>query len=151
MKKLLFDTKGSGTIAIIARIAIGIVLFPHGAQKLLGWFGGYGFSNTMQFFTETAGLPWHVGFLVIIIEFFGSISLLIGFATRVWTIALIALTLGIIFHSHIQNGFFMNWEGNQKGEGIEYFLLLLALSIISLYSGSGRGSVDKAVERSVSR
>jgi putative oxidoreductase len=129
------------------RLTIGIVLFPHGAQKMLGLFGGYGFSGTMGFFTETMNLPWLIGFLVIVIEFVGSISLVVGFATRLWSLSIIILMLGIILTSHIENGFFMNWFGNQKGEGYEFHLLVIGLSIATLINGSGKFSVDERIEK----
>ena len=81
MKKI-FQTSESNA-ATILRVVLGVILFPHGAQKMLGWFGGYGFNGTMGFLTGTAGLPWIVAFLVIAIEFFGAIALIFGFATRV--------------------------------------------------------------------
>ena len=140
--KSIFKTTNDYT-GLILRLTIALVLFPHGAQKLLGWFGGYGFTGTMQFFTDTRGLPWLVGFLVIIIEFFGSLLLLLGLGSRILAAAVAILCIGIILTSHLQNGFFMNWFGNQKGEGYEYFLLLIGLSIALLINGSGKFSVDK--------
>ncbi|RYZ28200.1 MAG: DoxX family protein [Sphingobacteriales bacterium] len=125
-----------------ARIVLGLVFFPHGAQKLLGWFGGYGFSGTMGYFTDTMHLPWLVAFLVILVEFLGSILLILGLATRITALAFTALTLGIIFTSHIEFGFFMNWFGDQKGEGYEFFLLVLALLLPLLLHGAGGLSLD---------
>ena len=87
-------------------------------------------------------LPWLIGFLVIVIEFFGSFSLIAGFGSRVWAFAMVALMLGIIFSSHIQHGFFMNWFGTQKGEGFEYHLLVIGLAIAVLLNGSGKFSID---------
>lgn len=142
MKSLLFKTNNDWT-GLILRLTTGIVLFPHGAQKMLGLFGGYGFSGTMGFFTDTMHLPWLIGFLVIFIEFVGSLSLIAGFASRVWSIFIIVLMLGIIFTSHLNNGFFMNWFGNQAGEGYEYHLLLIGLSLATLLQGSGKLSVDE--------
>lgn len=127
---------------LIIRLVLGGVMWPHGAQKLLGWFGGFGFSGTMNFFTGTMHLPWLVGFLVIIIEFFGSLSLILGWASRLWAAALAVLVVGIVFTSHLEHGFFMNWFGAQKGEGYEYFLLLLGLALALIANGSGRYSVD---------
>ena len=118
------------------------MLLAHGCQKALGWFGGYGFEGTMGFFTGKMGLPWLVAFLVILIEFIGSLSLILGFATRLWGLSMLFLFLGIIFTSHIQNGFFMNWFGNQKGEGIEFFLLAIGMTVSLIISGAGRYSVD---------
>lgn len=142
MKSLLFKTNNDWT-GLILRLTTGIVLFPHGAQKTLGLFGGYGFSGTMGFFTDTMHLPWLIGFLVIVIEFVGSLLLIAGFASRVWSIFIIVLMLGIIFTSHLNNGFFMNWFGNQAGEGYEYHLLLIGLSLATLIQGSGKLSVDE--------
>jgi len=142
MKNKLFDTADSWTM-IVLRVILGLVIFPHGAQKLLGWFGGYGFTGTMNFFTGTVGLPWIIGFLVIIIEFFGSILLIAGTGTRIIALLYIVLATGIAISSHFQNGFFINWYGNQAGEGFEYFVLWIALAIALLINGGGRYSVDK--------
>ncbi|MEQ8904098.1 DoxX family protein [Ekhidna sp.] len=142
MKEKIFKTTDSYAPLAI-RIMLGLVVFPHGAQKLLGWFGGYGFSGTMGFFTETVGLPWIVGFMVIILESFGAIALIAGVATRLVAANYILLALGIIFSSHIQNGFFMNWFGNQAGEGYEFFLLWIGMAVGLLITGSGAYSIDK--------
>lgn len=141
MKELLFQSQ-SGWAGLALRITAALVMFPHGAQKLMGWFGGYGFKGTMGYFTQTAGLPWLIGFLVIMLEVFGSLAILAGVGTRLWAIALGIVVIGIMFTAHIQNGFFMNWFGNQAGEGIEYFLLLLGIYISLVISGSGKLSVD---------
>ena len=146
MKKLLFATNDSYAPTIL-RLLLGTVLFAHGAQKLLGWFGGYGFEGTMGFFTGTVGLPWIVGFLVIMIEFFGSLSLLLGFATRLWSVSMIFLFIGIMVTSHLSNGFFMNWYGSQKGEGIEYFLLSIGMALSLAVSGAGKFSIDRLLIR----
>ena len=140
--KNIIKTNGDWA-GLLLRLTIAIVIFPHGAQKLLGWFGGYGFTGTMNFFTTTVGLPSIIGFLVILLEFFGSILLVLGLGSRIIAMSMIALFIGIIFTSHIQNGFFMNWFGNQKGEGYEYFLLLIGLSAALLLNGSGKLSLDK--------
>jgi putative oxidoreductase len=142
----LFKTNNDWT-GLALRLGIAIVLFPHGVQKLLGWFGGYGFTGTMQFFTDTVGLPWFIGFLVILLEFFGSLLLLAGLGSRIIAAAMIILFIGIIFTSHIQNGFFMNWFGNQKGEGYEYFLLLIGLCAALFLNGSGKFSVDRLLDK----
>ena len=113
MKNKLFNTSGSLTL-IILRIFLGLVVFPHGAQKLLGWFGGYGFSGTIQGMTTGAGLPWIIVFLVIMIEFFGSLALIAGFLGRLMAFAIGVVMIGAIFKAHLPNGFFMNWFGNQK-------------------------------------
>lgn len=141
MKKI-FQTNENNAITIL-RILLGVVLFPHGAQKLLGWFGGYGFEGTMGFLTTTAGLPWILAFLVIMIEFFGAIALIFGFATRIVSFAVILLFAGIVFTSHLQNGFFMNWSGQLQGEGFEYHLLVIGIAFSLLISGAGSWAVDR--------
>ncbi len=145
MKKLL-ATNPSNIYALIARIFLGVVIFPHGAQKLFGWFGGYGYTGTMGFLTGAAGLPWIIAFLVIIIEFFAALFLIFGFLTRFAAFGIIINFLGVLFSTHIQNGFFMNWgmQAN-KGEGYEYFILLFGLALISLIAGGGKASVDAAI------
>jgi putative oxidoreductase len=126
----------------LVRLTIGLILFPHGAQKVLGIWGGFGFNGTMGYFTGSLHLPWIIGFLVVFIEFVGSLFLLIGFASRFWSVSIIILMIGIIFTSHINNGFFMNWLGTQKGEGFEYHLLIIGLSVTTLINGSGKYSID---------
>jgi len=145
MKKI-FQTNES-TALTISRVMLGLVLFPHGAQKLLGWFGGYGFNATMGFLTGGMNLPWMIAFLVIIIEFFGALALIFGVGTRIISVALIFLFAGIIFTSHGQNGFFMNWGGKQAGEGFEYHLLVLAMAVTLLIGGAGKWSIDYAVQK----
>lgn len=142
MKQEIFFDRNDWT-GFILRLTVGAIIFPHGAQKMLGWFGGYGFTGTMNYFTDTVHLPWIIGFLVIIIEFFGSLFLLLGIASRIWAIFFIFLMIGIIFSSHISNGFFINWSGNNKGEGYEYHLLVIGLSIAILLNGSGKFSVNR--------
>lgn len=144
MKKLL-QTNENITATII-RIVLGLIIFPHGAQKLLGWFGGYGFNGTMNFLTGTAGLPWIIAFLVIAIEFFGALALILGFATRLVAVGIISLFTGIVLTSHLPNGFFMNWSGNLNGEGYEYHLLVIGMAIALLVSGAGKWSVDLALQ-----
>ena len=145
MKKI-FNTDESTATAIL-RVILGVILFPHGAQKLFGWFGGYGFSGTMGYLTGAAGLPWIIAFLVIAIEFFGAIALILGFGTRIVAVGIIALFAGIVFTSHLQHGFFMNWAGNQPGEGYEYHLLVIGMALALLVGGAGKWSVDHALQR----
>ena len=145
MKKLLM-TNPRNISALFARLALGVVVFPHGAQKLFGWFGGYGFSGSMAFLTGKIGLPWVLALLAILIEVFGSLFLIIGFSTRLAAFAFIVHFAGAVLTSHIHNGFFMNWYVQQnKGEGVEYFVLLFGLAIIALINGGGKASVDAAV------
>jgi putative oxidoreductase len=151
MKKIL-ATNSENTVALLARLALGIVVFPHGAQKLLGWFGGYGFDGTMGFLTGAAGLPSIIALLVILIEFFGALFLIAGFATRLAAIGIIGNFLGVLVTSHIHNGFFMNWYSQaNKGEGFEYFILLFGLALIALLAGGGRASVDAAITKGLQK
>ena len=130
--------------ALSLRLLLGIVVFAHGAQKLFGWFGGYGFDGTMQYFTETARLPWVVGFWVILLESVGALALIAGIATRFIAAFYVILASGIALTAHIQYGFFSNWFGNQKGEGYEYFLLWGGMSIALLFTGGGKYSIEAA-------
>ncbi|WP_424961427.1 DoxX family protein [Ekhidna sp.] len=137
--------------ALIARLTLGIVLFPHGAQKMLGLFGGNGLEGTMDAFTNQMGLPWIVAFAVIMIEFFGSIFLILGFSSRLWSLAIAGLFVGIIFTNHWEHGFFMNWFGNQAGEGYEYALLVIGIALAVLVNGSGKCSIDSQLVKLLNR
>lgn len=151
MKNIL-STNSNNWPALIARLALGITVFAHGAQKLFGWFGGYGFSGTMGFLTGQMHLPTFLAVLVILIESIGSLMLIFGVLTRVAALGIIGNFLGALFTVHIGNGFFMNWgmQAN-KGEGFEYFILLLALAFISLIAGGGKASVDAALTSSATK
>jgi putative oxidoreductase len=140
----LFRTDDSWT-GLILRLTLGLVMFPHGVQKLLGWYGGSGFSGTMGFFTETMHLPWIIGFLVIIGEFFGSLGLLAGLLTRFTAASLSVIMLGAIVTTHLPYGFFMNWFGKQQGEGYEYHLLAIGIGLALMVTGGGRWSLDRAI------
>lgn len=129
-------------ILLAQRFLLAAVIFPHGAQKLLGWFGGYGFSGTMGFFTNTMQIPALFAFLVILAESFGAIGLALGLFSRLSALGISLVMLGAIFMTHLPNGFFMNWYGQQAGEGFEYHLLVLALSIPILIKGGGLWAAD---------
>ena len=130
---------------LVARLTAGIVMFPHGAQKVFGWFGGHGFSGTMEFFTQSAGLPWVVAFLVVMGEFLGSIGLVVGALSRIAAGGFVIIMTGAIFLGHLEHGFFMNWWGNQAGEGFEYHLLMIGVSLVVVIAGSGAFSVDRTL------
>ena len=132
-------------LQLILRLTLGIVIFPHGAQKLLGWFGGYGFSATMKAMTDM-GLPAVIVFLVIVAEFLGSLGLITGFLTRFSAFGISVVMLGAIFTVHAKVGFFMNWFGQQQGEGFEYHLLVLGIALALMIRGGGRLSVDGALQ-----
>lgn len=142
--KFLLKTNNSFA-PTIARLALGIVFFPHGAQKVFGWFGGYGFSGTMHAFTDQMHIPVVFAFLAIMAEFLGSLGLITGFLTRIAAFGIAIEMLVAIKLVHAANGFFMNWYGNQKGEGIEYHLLVLGVALIVMIYGAGKASIDNAL------
>jgi putative oxidoreductase len=141
----LLKTNENNWPALIARLALGITVFPHGAQKLFGWFGGYGFSGTMGFLTGQAGLPYGVALLVILIESVAALFVIAGFITRIAAFGIFGLFTIIMVQFHSSYGFFMNWAGTQKGEGLEYFVLLLGLALALIIAGGGKASVDAAL------
>ncbi|MBS0661306.1 MAG: DoxX family protein [Verrucomicrobia bacterium] len=134
------DTAAAG---LILRLTLAVVMFPHGAQKLLGWFGGYGFAGTMGFFTGTMGIPWLLAAAVIVGEFFAPLFLVLGLATRPAALLLGTIMTVALFQVQVQHGFFMNWFGNQKGEGIEFTLLFLGIALTLLFTGGGKWSLDR--------
>lgn len=145
MKDLLFNTQNDWT-GFILRITVGAIMFPHGAQKLFGLFGGYGYNATMNFFTETLKLPAFISLLVIMIEFFGAVGLIAGFASKLWALLLICIMTGAIVTTNYKNGFFMNWFQNQAGEGYEYHLLVIGMCLALLLTGSGACSLDGLIK-----
>jgi putative oxidoreductase len=144
MIRKLFATDDSAATAIL-RVVLGLVFFAHGAQKMLGWFGGYGFSGTMGFFTGTMHIPAPLAFLAIVAEFFGGLGLILGFLTRIAAFGIAVNMLVAIAAVHGAFGFFMNWAGTQKGEGFEYHLLVLAMTTFLMIRGAGAYSVDYAL------
>jgi putative oxidoreductase len=144
MLKKLVQTDDSIALLFV-RLALGIVMFPHGAQKLLGWFGGHGFAGAMQFFSGELKLPAVVGLLVIIAEFFGSLALILGFLGRVGAFGILSVMLGAILLIHGRFGFFMNWYGTQPAEGFEYHLLAIGMALAVMIHGSGSFSVDRSL------
>jgi putative oxidoreductase len=143
MLQWLLQTDSSLT-GLILRVTLAVVMFPHGAQKVFGWFGGHGFKATMKSFTSL-GIPTVFALLAIAAEFLGSLSLAIGLLTRVAAFGIACVMLVAIVTVHRPHGFFMNWEGNQKGEGFEYHLLALAIAISLIIVGAGAWSLDGAL------
>lgn len=144
MNKLL-TTNSENWAALIARLALGTTVFVHGAQKLLGWFGGYGFNGTMGYLTGKVGLPYFIALLVILIESVAALLVIAGLFTRVAAVGIFGLFAIIMIKFHSSNGFFMNWAGDQKGEGIEYFVILLGVALTLIIAGGGKASVDAAL------
>jgi putative oxidoreductase len=130
----------------ILLLVLGVVFFAHGAQKMLGWFGGYGFQGTMGFF-EHMGMPAPVALLIICTEFFGGLGLIVGLLTRIAALGIGVEMIGAVFMVHLQNGFFMTWYGTQKGEGFEYHLLAIAVAAALLLRGSGAFSLDRTLSK----
>ncbi len=130
---------------LILRLSLAFVIFPHGAQKLFGWFGGFGFEKTLGFFTAKMGIPMVIAFLIIIGESLGALALFFGVFTRLCAFGIFIIMTGAIFMVHWSNGFFMNWFGKQNGEGFEYHLLVMAISLILIFRGGGKFSVDGVI------
>jgi len=143
MFRKLMATSNDLTLTVV-RLALGVVYFAHGAQKMLGWFGGYGFHGTMGFFTQQMGIPAPLAFLAICAEFFGGLGLIFGLLSRVAALGL-TVTMLVAVATVARNGFFMNWTGQQKGEGFEYHLLAIALLLVVLVKGAGALSLDRAL------
>ena len=129
---------------LITRLVITIVLFPHGAQKLLGWWDGHGFAATMNYFTETVKLPYLIGVTVILIEFFCPLFLLLGLGTRIFSFLILGVMTGVVITVQ-HHYFFMNWFGNQTDEGAEFFLLIIGLCLVSMLNGGGKWSLDRLI------
>lgn len=131
------------TATTILRLVLGVIFFAHGAQKMLGWFGGYGFTGTMGAFTGAMHIPAPFAFLAIAAEFFGGLGLIFGLLTRVASFGIFTNMVVAIATVHAPFGFFMNWTGTQKGEGYEYHLLVLAMTAFLMIRGGGAASVDR--------
>jgi putative oxidoreductase len=129
----------------LARLALGIVILPHGAQKLLGWFGGGGVSGTIGFFQSAWGIPAALTVLVIAAESFGALALIMGLAGRFAALGIAAVMTGAVLLQHASVGFFMNWTGTQAGEGFEFHLLAVGLALVVAIKGSGALSIDRVL------
>jgi putative oxidoreductase len=148
MIRKLAATDDDAAIAIL-RLALGVIFFAHGAQKMLGWFGGYGFTGTMGFFTGMLHIPTVFAFLAIAAEFFGGLGLIFGLFTRVAALGISCNMIVAVAMVHHQFGFFMNWTGAQKGEGYEYHVLLLAALVVLMIRGAGAASGDRLLSSPV--
>ena len=143
MLQQLMSTQNDYSLTV-ARVLLGVVFFAHGAQKMFGWFGGPGLSGTLSFF-EKLQMPVAVAWFGILVEFLGGLSLLFGLLSRVAALAIIAEMIGAVLTVHIHFGFFMNWFGNQKGEGFEYHLIAIAVAFLIMVQGAGALSIDYIV------
>ncbi len=138
LNKLISTDAGWGALAL--RIPVGIIFAAHGAQKLFGWFGGYGLEGTGQWMDSIGLSP---GYLMALLaggtEFFGGLALIIGLLVRPASAVLAFAMLVAIFSVHIGNGLFMS------NNGYEFGLALLAVSVSLVFSGAGRASIDRAI------
>lgn len=132
---------------LLTRIFLGGIVFAHGAQKLFGWFAGYGFDGTVDYFTETIGLPYLLAVLIILAESIGMIALVLGLFSRILSASVILIMIGAIFAAHGQFGFFMNWSGTKAGEGVEFHLAIIALAAVVMLQGAGFYSIDNYLLR----
>ncbi|MGH9458747.1 MAG: DoxX family protein [Thermoanaerobaculia bacterium] len=142
MVSLVFATDRSA-IQTILRLALGLVMLPHGLQKTVGWLGGYGFGATLDGF-QSIGIPVVLGFLAIAAESAGALALLAGLTTRIAAFG-IGVTMTVAAFMHRVNGIFMNWSGTQAGEGFEFHILAIAIALALIIGGGGRFSADRAL------
>jgi putative oxidoreductase len=147
MFRKLLATSDDWTLTLL-RLVMGVIFFAHGAQKTFGWFGGYGFSGTMGFFTQMMHIPAPFAFLAICAEFLGGVGLILGALGRIAAFGITCNMVVAILMVHHNFGLFMNWSGQQKGEGFEYHLLAIAIAVVLMARGSGAFSVDRALTSS---
>ena len=133
----------------LLRICLGVIFFAHGAQKVLGWWGGPGFSPAVSAFGNT-GIPAPLAILAIMAEFLGGIGLVFGLLTRIAASGIAVVMAVAISLVHAPNGFFMNWTGNQRGEGFEYHLLAIVIAVTLLARGAGAWSIDRLIDHGLS-
>jgi len=150
MNKLIqkfFATDTQSWSLLIARVTLGAVILPHGMQKALGSFGGFGLEATLGYFMSN-GMPFLLGLLVVMAEFLGSLFIILGLGTRFMAFSLFITMFGaMVIGGHVQHGFFMNWFGNQAGEGMQFFILTLGLGLIGMISGGGKYSIDGLISK----
>lgn len=146
-QKLMNTTNDFGLTLL--RLALGAVFFAHGAQKTLGWFGGYGFKGTLGFFTQQMHIPVVFAVLAIAAEFLGGIGLVLGLLGRVAAFGIACEMAVAVYLVHRHFGFFMNWAGTQKGEGYEYHILTLVVCLVIMIKGSGALSIDRSASRTL--
>jgi putative oxidoreductase len=146
MLKMLVKTETDYMVAL-SRLVLGFLFFVHGSQLLLGWFGGFGLSGSMHFFTEQLGIPAVFAFLAIATQFFGGFLLIVGLVGRLAALTIICNMVVAVVKVHWQYGLFMNWFGTQKGEGFEYHLLVVTIGLLVVVRGSGAFSIDRLLAR----
>jgi putative oxidoreductase len=146
LRKLIFTDADYGALA--GRVMLGAIILPHGFQHALGLFGGYGFSGTLGWMTQTLGFPTPLAALAILSELVAPFALIAGFGGRVASLGIIGIMAGAI-STHASNGFFMNWFGTLPAgtEGFEYHLLAIGLAAVVSLNGSGALSIDQWFSR----
>ena len=142
----LLATDGEWVLTL-ARVVLGATFFAHGAQKLLGWFGGHGLRATVTTFHDHLGIPVPLAYLAVAAEFLGGLGLIFGLLSRIAALGVAATMIVAMFKVHWQFGFFINWFGDRKGHGIEYHLLAIALAAVIIVHGAGALSMDRALYR----
>lgn len=142
MLKSLIQTDRNWS-SLLIRLVLGMVMFPHGAQHALGWFGGYGFAGTYGWMTHTLGIPGFFAALAIATELIAPLMMIAGIATRAAGLGIFMLLL-VAAKTHWENGFFMNWFGAMPAgaEGFEYHILGMTLALALVIKGAGRYSID---------
>ena len=147
MFRKLMSTSNDFTVTLL-RLVLGVVFFAHGAQKALGWFGGFGFTGTMGFFTQKLNIPAPFAVLAIAAEFLGGMGLLLGFLSRIAAFGIACNMAVAVYMIHRHFGFFANWTGLQKGEGLEFHILAVAIALFIMIKGAGPLSLDRALSKS---
>lgn len=137
----------------VARLALGVVILPHGLQMTVGAFEGSGFSGGMHHFTVELGFPAFLGGLAIVAESFGALGLIVGLLSRVAAFGIACVMAVAAVTVHLEVGFFMNWFGRLPAgaEGFEYHLLALGLALIVMIEGSGAFSIDRMLVHGTDR
>jgi putative oxidoreductase len=150
MFRSIVHTPDDPTLTVL-RGGLGIVFFAHGAQKMLGWFGGPGYAGTMDMFTQHMGIPAVLALLAILAEFLGGIALILGLFTRIAALGILVDMMVAMFLVHLPNGLFMNWTGAQRGEGVEFHILAICIALTLMVRGAGAMSFDRLMQGSGGR
>jgi putative oxidoreductase len=138
----LFQTSNDLTLTI-ARLILAAIFLGHGTQKVFGWFGGLGFSRTLEVFEDTMGIPPVLTMMAMSAEVLGGLGLLVGLLTRIAALGVLVVMIVAPLANGLYVRFFMNWTGRNPGEGFEYHLLAIALILVVLVHGAGAVSIDR--------
>jgi putative oxidoreductase len=141
----LFSTMADRHLVLL-RVVLGLIFFAHGAQKVFGWFGGPGYEPIMQWFTSQH-IPAPLAWLAIAAELVGGLTLAVGLLARLSALGIVVNMTVATLTVGLPNGLFMNWFGQQKSEGIEFYLLAIVIGLTLVQQGAGPWSIDRAVAR----